>query len=105
MKFSLVSAVALIAAPAAVSAVCCIGAGPPPIFCGLVVGDGPGSSVDMQNAIFNADVYVPEGAKNVLTNSTFGALAICCCSADNPLACRARWCGLPFAFTVFELTF
>ncbi|KZV81459.1 hypothetical protein EXIGLDRAFT_779707 [Exidia glandulosa HHB12029] len=43
----------------------------------------------VENGIFNADIWVPEGAKNVLTNATLNKLEniICCCTAISAAAC------------------
>ncbi|KZV81443.1 hypothetical protein EXIGLDRAFT_779690 [Exidia glandulosa HHB12029] len=73
----------VLAAPAAYS-ICCISV---PGGC-----DGGGSTSMLETGIFNADVWVPEGAKNVLTNATINALQplVCCCMAANDLACRTR---------------
>lgn len=88
MKLALFS-VMFALAPSAL-AICCIQV------------QGGCDSVTMENAIFDPDVWVPDGARNMLSNSTKAALVsdivplTCCCMAANDLGCRSRWCARPY---------
>lgn len=68
--------------------------------CARVIGN---PSAAVEHGIFNANVWVPEGAKNVLTNSTMAELGeivplTCCCAAANELNCRNLWYVLIHAY-------
>ncbi|KZV81454.1 hypothetical protein EXIGLDRAFT_779701 [Exidia glandulosa HHB12029] len=91
MQIKFFAALVLAAAAPAAHALCCISGNP---ICNTLVSENP-----LENGIYNADVWVPEGAKNVLTNSTLNALStsaleplICCCMAANSISCRTK-CG------------